>query len=114
MNYSGIVKQCFSRGEPDWNEWDDYLAMGFTSAHVPELIHILESTTEIWEQAGEEDRIEWAPIHAWRALAQLGAVEALPAMLRLHEKEGESDWVGEEIPVALSRLGPAVLGDLRA
>lgn len=113
-NYSGIVQQCFSRGEPDWEEWDDYLALGFARAHVPELIHILENTTEIWEQAGEEDRVEWAPVHAWRALAQLGALEALPAMLRLHEQEGESDWVGEEIPIALSHLGPAVLGDLRA
>lgn len=113
-NYSEIVQQCFSRGEPDWEKWDDYLALGFTRALVPELIHILENATEIWEQAGEEDRVEWAPIHAWRALAQLGAVEALPAMLRLHEREGESDWVGEGIPVALSRLGPAVLGDLRA
>ena len=113
MEYSEIVRQCFSRGEPDWNEWDDYPALGFTPAHVPELIHILDHTTEIWEQAGDEDRVEWAPIHAWRALAQLGAVEALPAMLRLHEKEGESDWVGEGIPVALSRLGPSVLGDLR-
>jgi hypothetical protein len=43
----------------------------------------------------------------------LGAVEALPAMLHLHETEGESDWVGEEIPIALARFGPPVLEDLR-
>jgi hypothetical protein len=43
----------------------------------------------------------------------LDAVEALPAMLRLHEREGESDWVGEDIPIALAHFGPAVLGDLR-
>lgn len=113
MDYSEIVRQCFSLGEPDWNEWDDYTALGFMPAHVPELVHILDNTTEIWEQVDEEGLVEWAPIHAWRALAQLGAVEALPAMLRLHEKEGESDWVGEEIPLALSRFGPAVLGDLQ-
>jgi hypothetical protein len=41
-------------------------------------------------------------------------VEALPAMLRLHETEGESDWVGEEIPVVLSRFGPPVLANLRS
>jgi hypothetical protein len=111
-NYSEIVQQCFMRGEPDWNEWDDYRALGFSRAHIPELIHILDTTTDIWEQAGEEDRVEWAPIHAWRALAQLGAVEALPAMLRLHEQEGDSDWVGEEIPLALAHLGPPILDEL--
>ncbi|HEY4718935.1 MAG TPA: DUF1186 domain-containing protein [Anaerolineales bacterium] len=113
MNYSEVVQQCFRRGEPDWKDWDDYLALGFTPAHVPELIHILENTAQIWDQVGEEDPSEWAPIHAWRGLAQLGAVEALPAMLRLHETEGENDWVGEEIPEALAKLGPSVLGDLR-
>jgi len=117
--YSEIVQQCFTRGEHDWEEWDDYPSLGFTPAHVHELIHILNTTTQIWEQAFEADTIEenlteWAPIHAWRALAQLGAVEALPAMLRLHETEGESDWVGEEIPVVLSRFGPSVLEELRA
>jgi len=119
MEYSETVQQCFTRGEPDWEEWDDYLSLGFTPAHVPELIHILDNTTQIWEQAFEADTIEeniteWAPIHAWRALAQLDAVEALPAMLRLHETEGESDWVGEEIPLAVARFGPPVLEDLRA
>ena len=113
-NYSEVVQQCFLRGEPYWDEWDDYVALGFAPAHVPELIDILENTAQIWDEAGEEDRIEWAPIHAWRALAELGAVEALPAMLRLHESEGESDWVGEEIPLALARLGPPVLERLRA
>ena len=112
--YSEVVQQCFTRGKPDWEEWDDYLSLGFTSAHAPELIRILDTTTQIWDQAGEEDRTEWAPIHAWRVLAQLDAVEALPAMLRLHETEGESDWVGEDIPVALSRFGPPVLEELRA
>ena len=117
--YSEIVQQCFTHGEPDWEEWDDYLSLGFTLAHVHELIHILDTTTQIWDQAFEADTIEentteWAPIHAWRVLAQLGVVEALPAMLRLHETEGESDWVGEDIPVALSRFGPPVLEYLRA
>lgn len=114
QEYSEVVELCFTGGEPDWEEWDDYPSLGFTRAHVPELIHILDTTTQIWEQADEEDPSEWAPIHAWRALAQLGAVEALPAMLRLHETEGESDWVGEEIPIAVSRFGPPVLEELRA
>src|SRR3989337_1069711 len=112
-DYSEVVRQCFTRGEVDWEDWDDYAALGFTHAHTPELIHILKNATQIWDQAGEEDRIEWAPMHAWRALAQLGAVEALPSMLRLHETESDSDWVGEEIPEALAMLGPSVLGDLR-
>lgn len=112
--YSEIAEQCFVLGKPDWEEWDDYPSLGFTSAHVPELIHILDTTTQIWDQAGEEDRIEWAPVHAWRALAQMGAREAVPAMLRIHATEGENDWVGEDIPVALSRFGPPVLEELRA
>lgn len=112
--YSEIVQQCFLRGEPEWEDWDDYVALGFTPGHVPELIDILENTSQIWNEAGKEDRVEWAPIHAWRALSQLGAAEALPVMLLLHETEGDSDWVGEEIPVALVHFGPLILEDLRA
>jgi len=112
-DYSEIVRKCFTRGEPDWKDWDDYRDLGFSAAHIPELIHILDTTSELWDEAGQDDRIEWAPIHAWRALAQLGAVEALPAMLRLLEKEGDSDWVTEDIPQAAARLGPAAVEDLR-
>ena len=111
--FSETVRQCFTLGETKLKDWDDYQALGFTVMHIPELIHILEITAQIWDQAGEEDRIEWAPIHAWRALAQLGAVEAVPAMLRLLAAEKGSDWVNEEIPEALAMLGPIVLGDLR-
>jgi hypothetical protein len=53
----------------------------------------------------------YAQVHAWRALAQLGAVEAIPAFIALlhYIDEDDDDYVGEEIPIMLGKLGaPAI------
>jgi hypothetical protein len=53
----------------------------------------------------------WAPLHAWRALGELRAVTAVPAMLELLDTLDEShdDWWIEEFPLVLTAVGePAV------
>jgi hypothetical protein len=55
------------------------------------------------------DRASWAPIHAWRALAQLGATTAVPLLLALLEREHENAWVLDEVPAVLGMIGPAAL-----
>jgi hypothetical protein len=109
-NYSETVKKLFALGEPGWHDWMDYSSIGLNEAHINELLHIVQNTSAIWDEA--ED-VEWAPTHACRALAQLRAVEAFDALIHLHETEGENDWIGEDIPVALATLGAPVIAKLR-
>jgi hypothetical protein len=49
----------------------------------------------------------WAPLHAWRTLAQLGATEAAAPLLSLLPRIDEygDDWVGEEVPEVFGILG---------
>jgi hypothetical protein len=57
-----------------------------------------------------ESAAVWAPVHAWRALGQLGATEAVgPLLEALQEAEDrDDDWGMEELPEVFARLGPAV------
>ncbi len=74
-NYSDPVKKLLQLGMPEGNEWPDYLAMGVTLEHIPELIELVGDEALRWEDEEEdEDQPQWyAQIHAWRALGQLKA-----------------------------------------
>lgn len=100
------------------DDWPDYAAYGITAEHIPALIQVLQSWREFAEDLAEDEgeEVAWTPMHAWRALAQLQAVEALPALLdMLHLiKDEESDLVQEEMPVVLGMLGPGAVPGLVA
>jgi Protein of unknown function (DUF1186) len=103
------------RGQIDW---PDYLALGFTEEHVPELIRMALDPKLNWADA---DSLEvWAPIHAWRTLGQLrahAAIEPLLALLHMFEEDNGSDWVSEDLPEVYGMIGaaaiPALTGYLR-
>ena len=62
--------------------------------------------------AGESDSDAiWAPVHAWRALAQLGPREAVRPLTTLLRRidEHDDDWVSEELPRVFSRIGPTAI-----
>ncbi|NER81612.1 MAG: hypothetical protein F6K42_19015 [Leptolyngbya sp. SIO1D8] len=61
----------------------------------------------------DPDLVVWAPIHAWRALGQLKAVEFLQAALPIL-KEYELDWAWDEFPKVLQLIGPPVIESLGA
>ena len=103
--YSEPVNSLLSYGEADWQEWDDYKAMGFNREHIPELIRMATDQYLIVE--AEEPEF-WGPIHAWRALAQLEAKEAIDPLVgnfNLFEA-ADSDWLSEDLPDAFIKLGP--------
>jgi hypothetical protein len=87
--------------------WPDYRTLGLEPRHVPALIRM--ATDPVLHAAEERDPAGWAPVHAWRALAQLGAEEAAVPLLALLERELENAWVHEEIPGVLGMIGPAAL-----
>ena len=69
--YTEPVSQLLSYGETDWDEWDDYTAFGFTSEHIPELIRLATDRHLLVDDV--EEAAMWAPMHAWRILAQMDA-----------------------------------------
>ncbi len=96
------------------NEWRDYRALGLSEQDVPELSRMILDKELFW--ADSESNEVWAPIHAWRALAQLEAESALPALLELlgQVDEYDDDWTSEELPFVFAHIGRAALAPLTA
>lgn len=111
-DYSPPVNQLLTYGKLTgtyrFESWPDYVhEFGFTTDHVPELIRLMTDKT-YWE--GDSNRAEiWAPCHAWRALAQLKAVEAAAPLLDMFEEYEDDDFLNEQSIEVLATIGPEVL-----
>jgi PBS lyase HEAT-like repeat len=113
--YQPPVERLLTYGEsnritPD--EWPDYRELGIGPEHIPELIRM--ATDEELNLAAAESTEVWAPLHAWRALGQLRAVEAVEPLLELFDRLEDDDWVHEELPVVFGLIGPTALPALAA
>jgi hypothetical protein len=109
--YRPPTDQLLDVGEP--RDVDtDYVALGINRGHVPELIRM--ATDEQLHSGPRDSNIVWAPIHAWRALAQLRAEEAVVPLVSLLRRvdDEDDDWVCEDLPRALAAMGPAALTPL--
>ncbi len=117
-DYPEPVAKLLALGETDIHDEGDYLKMGFTGADIPELIRLVEDTelrSLPWDEDGEAPPEVYAQVHAWRTLGQLEAVEAIPALigqLRWIDID-QDDYVGEEIPVVLGKIGAAAIQPCR-
>ena len=87
--------------------WLNYVKeLSLTSADVPHLIRMLNDLT--LQHTESDDPKAWADVHAWRALGQLGAVDAIADLIRCLDYDDDdeaSDWTMEEIPRVLGRIG---------
>jgi hypothetical protein len=92
----------------------DYLSLGIGKEHIPELIRIIQNTEYFIYDLDEDDEDWGAPIHAWRALGQLKAEEAIPALIQLivENENWDFDWVMEEIPDVMAKIGPVCIPSL--
>lgn len=92
-------------------EWLDYAALGLEPAHIAPLIEIVEARGQLWNESAGSGDLVWMPVHAWRALAQLRAAQALPTLLGLlHEIDDDgNEIIQEDLPDVLALIGPAVL-----
>jgi hypothetical protein len=108
--YDLPVAKLLSLGAPpEFSPRLDYLALGLTEEHVPELIRILQD--EDLNQADSESDEVWAPLHALRALGALHAVAAvdpLVAMLPRVDDYGEA-WILDEFPHIFKQIGAAAI-----
>jgi len=102
--YSEPVKKLFEIGpgyiNKEWLKVEDY---GLTNVHIPELLELAcNADLQIFPT---EPSISWAPIHAWRALSQLDAVDCTYSLLNLLEKFDDTyDIAYEEIPRVIAKF----------
>ena len=94
------------------DQWLDYSEYGIGAEHIPDLIQLATDSELYW--ADSESREVWSSLHAWRALGQLRAEEAIKPLLNLFHKLEEDDWVGEELPTVYGMIGAAAIPALTA
>ena len=90
--------------------WRDYAKLGIGQEQVAELIAMM--TDKELNQTDSQSTDVWAPTHAWRALAQMHAVEAIEPFLELLkflDEEDLDDWANEDAPEFFTQMGPAAL-----
>jgi len=113
-NYLYPVSLLLTLGETHIRETRNYLKMGFTREHIPDLIRLVEDEELHYMEWEDENHIPpqvYAQVHAWRTLTQLGAVEVAPSFIGLlhYIDKDNDDFIGEEMPKMLGKLGaPAI------
>ena len=111
--YTEPVSLLLTYGEANWDEWDDYAPYGFTNEHVPQLIR-LGTDRHLLVDDDVDEAAMWAPMHAWRVLAQMKAPEAIAPLVRVLAllDESDSDLIGEGFQDVLESFGPAAIEPL--
>jgi hypothetical protein len=107
--YSPPLDKLLSYGDcREIPDWPDYLELGFTQEHVPELIRMAGDDAL---DESDDDLLFFAPIHAWRVLGQLRAEEAIRPLIDLFKKRGakDDDWFLSDLPKAVGMIGPAAI-----
>jgi hypothetical protein len=93
--------------------WPNYLRDGLGPAQIPDLIRLTRD--DVFNNGDPDSREVWGPLHAWRALGQLRAEEAIAPLLDLLSQAGEDDdWVHEELPEVYSLIGATAIPALAA
>ncbi len=120
--YTEPVSRLLALGEPDLKEnyrekgkVRDYLPLGFSAEHVPELLRMLEDDF-LWYESDPDGAESYAPIHAWRVLGQIGDPSAIEPLISLLPRidEDNNDWIGEDFPGLLAQFGAAAIPPLEA
>lgn len=103
------IARLMELGKPtDTHEqaWPDYLSLGIGNEHISALLEIATDAELI--NIPDEDSVRgWAPVHAWRALGQLRAEEAINPLINLFHGIRDNDWVIEEMPGVFAQIGTA-------
>src|SRR5262245_15058809 len=105
--YSASVASLLKLGRPKGHQGDgDFARYRLGPEHISELIRLMRDE----EIARSEEPECYAQIHAWRALAELRASEAIEPLLEMLSSQGDlqdwNDWLTEEAPCVLGKIGP--------
>lgn len=113
--YVPPVDQLLTLGDPREQPRYDYLSLGLRHEDLPALIR-MAGDDDLWQADGDAVEV-WAPVHAWRALGELRAEEAiapLVALLSRPDPDDYDDWLGDELPDVFAKIGPAAVPPLAA
>jgi hypothetical protein len=112
-DYPSPVTQLLTRGKPSFDDdWPNYLESGLGPEYVPDLIRL--ASDPVFFEGDPKSKEVWAPLHAWRALGQLRAEDAIHPLLELLQAEADNDgdWGLSELPTVFAMIGPAALPHL--
>jgi len=118
MKYTTPVSDLIKLGDPrdtgHCDEWRDYSTLGISKNDIPQLIELL-TDMDLYFQDSDLPEV-WASLHAWRALAQLKAKEAIPHLIKLldNEEYEDNDWVTEEFPKVFGMIGEEAIKPLKS
>lgn len=112
-DYRPPVAQLLTLGDP-LIEQDgiSYRQLGLSEADVPELCRLAQAATLYDDEA--DDLQVYASVHAWRALGELRAEAAVDTLIGEFHRVETDDWVAEELPAILGRIGTAATAALTA
>jgi hypothetical protein len=94
-------------------DWPDYpVTYGLRRDHAAELTRLACDEALHW---GDTDGPPlWAPVHAWRALAQLGAEGCVAPLVAALKLDRDDDAALIELPIVFGMIGPAALPPIAA
>lgn len=103
-DYQPPVAELLNYGDcRNQKEWLNYVQkLNLEQKHIPELIKMV--TDEELNQADSDSQEVWSPLHAWRALGQLQALEALKPLLDLLSNR-DDDWICSDFPQLCTLIG---------
>lgn len=107
--YSKKLQPLLNLGEPTpGRHWEDYAArFDLTAEDEPELLRMAQD--DELNQLTSKNPAVYAPVHAVRALGQVGSIAMVEPLLELLEAFGDDDWLSSDIPQTLAALGTAIL-----
>ena len=90
--------------------WADYPAIyALEAGDAPELIRMaIDPALHL----DEDGHLNWAPVHAWRALGQLGSPEAVAPLLQFLSTNESDDTAWDDIPTILGMIGAPAIPEL--
>ena len=97
-----------------FDEWPDYQKLGIGQHHIPALIEISRNAPDFWRDEAPDENF-FMPLHAWKALVQLRAPEAVTELLyamRWLIDENSDSLLFEEFPFVFGRLDSSSVGPL--
>ncbi|HIO96413.1 MAG TPA: YecA family protein [Leucothrix sp.] len=102
------MKKILAFGEKRSSEWPDYLNyFNLAQVDIPDLINIVSDKN--LHNADTNSKEVWAPLHAWRALGQLKAKEAVQPLIDQFEYLVDDDWALSELQKVMGLIGkPAI------
>ena len=114
--YADPVGRLLTLGETgsyDLAKWPDYVVnFGLAREHVATLACMVCDAA--LNRADTDSNEVWAPMHAWRALGQLGVQDAVAPLLGFLRTSENDDAVSAELPVVFGMIGPAAVPHIAA